>query len=91
MRLLIQWPVLATEPVVVRMIFYLTTYPYIMAGDGGFGMMPPASALASVPLIGSGDIVNVAALGPTTVSPQEPAQLLPVEPHVTTMPPLPAP
>ena len=90
-RLFIQWPVLATEPVVVRMVFYLTTYPYIMADDGGFGVMPPASALASVPLIGSGDIVNMAALGPTTVSPQESAQPLPVEPHVETMPPLPAP
>ena len=87
MRLLIQWPVLATELVVVRMVFYLTTYP----DDGGFGVMLPASALASVPFIGSGDIVNVAALGPTTISPQEPAQLLPVEPHIATMPPLLAP
>ena len=91
MRLSIQWPVLATEPVMVRMVFYLTTYPYIMADDGGFGVMPPASSLASVPLIGGGDIVNVAAPGPTTVSPQGPAQPLLVESHVTAMPPLPAP
>ena len=53
--------------------------------------MPPASALASVSLIGGGDIVNVAALGPTTISPQGTAQPLPLESHVTAMPPLPAP
>ena len=90
-RRLIQWPVLITEPVAVRTVFYLITYPYIMADDCGFGVMPPASALASVPLIGGGDILNMEAPGPPTVSPRGPAQPLPVESHVAAMPSLLAP
>ena len=43
-----------------------------MADDGGLGMMPPATALTAVSLIGGtvNDIVNVAALGPTVALPQ---------------------
>jgi len=36
-----------------------------MAGDGGLGVMPPATAITSVPLLGSEDVANVAALAPT--------------------------
>ena len=43
-----------------------------MADDGGLGMMPPATALTSVLLIGVtvNDLANVAALGPTVALPQ---------------------
>ena len=42
-----------------------------MADDGGLGMMPPATALTSVSLIGEtvNDVVNVAALGLTVALP----------------------
>ena len=43
-----------------------------MADDGGLGMMPPATALTAVSLIGGtvNDVANVAALGPTVALPQ---------------------
>ena len=43
-----------------------------MADDGGLGVMPPATALTAVSLIGGtvNDVANVAALGPTVALPQ---------------------
>ena len=43
-----------------------------MAQDGGLGMLPIATTLTSVSLIGGmvNDVANVAALGPTVVLPQ---------------------
>jgi len=38
-----------------------------MAGDGGLGVMAPVTALASLPLLGGGDMANAAALVPTLV------------------------
>ena len=44
----------------------------VPSNDGGLGMMPPATVLTSVSLIGRtvNDVANVAALGPTVALPQ---------------------
>jgi len=58
-------------------------------GDGGLGVMPPATALASVPLLGGGDVANVAALAPTLVLHQESVvQLPPLESPAALVSPL---